>query len=231
MQEVWCSPINDERGRPSLKDPTSSLRPSLFVLREDKTLSRYDVQTGQLHQSLYLSSERKFVELSLNAQGQANVVLKSTKLKGFCQNPSCHHTTCNKTCIAFILFSYPELKFLAHLEISQNVFGSTLYNAVICDAFIIVIHGTKHAKLYGLNQVLSQNVFQTFKIGDEVFPAQGTPGTIGEQPLGFPVNVLIKKEPTMLYSVSCTDYDVGFSSFFPPLCVSTAKDDCYKVRF
>ena len=61
-------------------------------------------------------------------------------------------------------------------------------------------------------------------------------GTVGEAPLGFPPNVAIKHEAKdggepapMLYSIACEDYDVSFSSFFPPMCVTTAKNDCYKV--
>ena len=53
---------------------------------------------------------------------------------------------------------------------------------------------------------------------------------VGQEPLGFPLNVSIRAEPTVLYSVACHDYDVAFSSFFPPMCLTTAKDDCYKVK-
>ena len=64
-------------------------------------------------------------------------------------------------------------------------------------------------------------------------------GTVGEAPLGFPLNVAIKHEANdgggggepapVMYSVHCEDFDVAFSSFFPPMCVTTAKNDCYKV--
>ena len=65
-------------------------------------------------------------------------------------------------------------------------------------------------------------------------------GTVGEAPLGFPLNVAIKHEANdghggggepapVMYSVVCEDFDVAFSSFFPPMCVTTAKNDCYKV--
>ena len=61
-------------------------------------------------------------------------------------------------------------------------------------------------------------------------------GTVGEAPLGFPLNVAIKHEANdggepapMLYTIACEDYDVSFSSFFPPMCLTTAKNDCYKV--
>jgi hypothetical protein len=63
---------------------------------------------------------------------------------------------------------------------------------------------------------------------------------VGEAPLGFPLNVAIKHEANdghggggepapVMYSVVCEDFDVAFSSFFPPMCVTTAKNDCYKV--
>ena len=67
-------------------------------------------------------------------------------------------------------------------------------------------------------------------------------GIVGEAPLGFPLNVAIKHEANdghgggddgepapVMYSVVCEDFDVAFSSFFPPMCVTTAKNDCYKV--
>ena len=108
-----------------------------------------------------------------------------------------------------------------------------MYNAVICDGFIIAIHTSKTAKLYSLDFVLNEYMQQSYMIG-ECLPGLGT---VGEAPLGFPLNVAIKHEANdggepapMLYSIACEDYDVSFSSFFPPMCVTTAKNDCYKVR-
>ena len=90
LQEFWIGPIHDTRGRPDLKD--NSLRPCLFVLREDKTLSRYDLDSGKLLQSVFLSSHRKYVEIRLNSsRSQPNVCVKSTKQSGFCNNPMCRY--------------------------------------------------------------------------------------------------------------------------------------------
>ena len=52
---------------------------------------------------------------------------------------------------------------------------------------------------------------------------------MGESPLGFPVNVKIQKPPPVLFTIKCHDYDVAFSDFIPRLCITTAKDYCYKV--
>ena len=218
-------PISDERGRPDLK--CNSLKPSLFVLREDKTLTRYDLQTGQILESHFLFATRKFTELRLNA-GNPNVLVKSTKNSGFCQESGCQHTNCNRICFSFIAFSFPSLKFQAHLEVSQSVFPH-LYNAVISDGILIVITSNsskRTAKLYDFDRILRENMSKSLKIGDQV----GT-DIVGQYPLGFPINCVIKEEPSVLFQVHCQDYDVGFSSFFPPLCVTTAKDDCYKVIF
>jgi len=233
-QELWSGPMNDERGRPDLRgEDKSSLRPCQFVLREDKTLTRYDVSNGNCLESAFLSSKRKFMELRFDA-GRPNITVKSTQKSGFCNEDSCDHKKCNKTCIAFITFSYPRLKFLAHLEISQEAFGATLKNAVICDGFIIAIHANKTAKLYSLDYVLNKYMQQSYKIGESL-PGLGI---VGEAPLGFPLNVAIKHEANdghggepapVMYSVVCEDFDVAFSSFFPPMCVTTAKNDCYKV--
>ena len=221
FQETWLGPINDERGRPELKN--DSLKPSLFVLREDKTLTRYDLRTGQILESHFLFSTRKFTELRLNA-GNPNVLVKSTKLSGFCQETACQHTNCNRICFSFIAFSYPSLKFQAHLEVSETIFKN-LYNAVISDGILIIINSKKTAKLYDFNHIMQENMTKSLKIGDKV----GT-DIVGQYPLGFPINVVIKEEPSVLFQVHCQDYDIGFSSFFPPLCVTTAKDYCYKVR-
>ena len=105
------------------------------------------------------------MELRLDA-GRPNITVKSTQKSGFCNEDSCDHKKCNKTCIAFITFSYPRLKFLAHLEISQEAFGATLKNAVICDGFIIAIHANKTAKLYSLDYVLNKYMQQSYKIGE-----------------------------------------------------------------
>ena len=56
--------MNDERGRPDLRDDRSSLRPCQFVLRENRTLTRYDVSNGNELESVFLSSKRKFIEVS-----------------------------------------------------------------------------------------------------------------------------------------------------------------------
>ena len=134
-------------------------------MRDDKTLTRYDVSNGNCLESVFLSSKRKFMELRLDA-GRPNITVKSTQKSGFCNEDSCDHKKCNKTCIAFITFSYPRLKFLAHLEISQEAFGATLKNAVICDGFIIAIHANKTAKLYSLDYVLNKYMQQSYKIGE-----------------------------------------------------------------
>ena len=71
--------------------PTSyvnyTLRPCQFVLREDKTLTRYDATNGNQLESVFLSSKRKFVELRLDA-GRPNITVKSTKQGGFCNQAS-----------------------------------------------------------------------------------------------------------------------------------------------
>jgi hypothetical protein len=105
------------------------------------------------------------MELRLDA-GRPNITVKSTQKSGFCNEDRCDHKKCNKTCIAFITFSYPRLKFLAHLEISQEAFGATLKNAVICDGFIIAIHANKTTKLYSLDYVLNEYMQQSYKIGE-----------------------------------------------------------------
>ena len=87
---MWIGPLHDIRDRPHLKD--DSLRPCLFVLREDTTLSRYDVQSGKLLQCVYLSSSRKYVDLRLNYSNiQPNICIKSTKFPGFCDSPACRY--------------------------------------------------------------------------------------------------------------------------------------------
>ena len=228
--------MNDERGRPDLREDWSSLKPCQFVLRsQDKsiesTLTRYDLSNGNQLQSVFLSSKRKFTELRLDA-GRPNITVKSNKQTGFCHRDGCDHRKCNKTCISFITFSYPTLKFIGHLEVSQEAFGCTLYNAVICDGFIIAIHKNKTAKLYSFDFVLNEYMEQSYKIGESL-PDLG--GIVGEAPLGFPLNVAIKHEPNdgepapMLFNISCQDYDVAFSSFSPPMCLTTAKNECYKV--
>lgn len=124
MQEIWLGPIQDIQGRPNLKD--NSLRPCLFVLREDKTLNRYDVDTGHLLESVFLSSTRKYAELRLNYSGsQPNVCVKSTKQIEFCKSNDCTHRNCKQTCISLIMFSYPPLTFLCNFEVTQKIFGSS----------------------------------------------------------------------------------------------------------
>jgi len=98
---------------------------------------------------------------------------------------------------------------------------------VIGKGFVIVIHSNRIAKLYNLTDILNGGLQQTYNIG-EVLPDKSE-HVVGQEPLGFPLNVSIRAEPTVLYSVACHDYDVAFSSFFPPMCLTTAKDDCYKV--
>ena len=215
LQEAWIGAINDERGRPSLK--SDSLKPSLFVLREDKTLTRYDLKTGQTLESHFLSSTRKFTLLTLNC-GNPNVLVKSTK-----QSVSQEFGT--RTIFSFITFTFPTLKFQAHIEISQDIFKN-LYNAVISDGILVVIDTKRQAKLYDFDEILQNDMTQSLNIGDKI----GS-DIVGQSPLGFPVNVVIKEEPKVLFKIHCQDYDVGFSTFFPPLCVTTAKDYCYKVRF
>ena len=52
------------------------------------------------------------------------------------------------------------------MEISQEAFGATLKNAVICDGFIIAIHANKTTKLYSLDYVLNNYMQQSYKIGE-----------------------------------------------------------------
>ena len=90
-----------------------------------------------------------------------------------------------------------------------------------------MIYNSKVAKLYNLDQILRENMEQVYKMGDVI----GEGNVVGQAPFGFPVNVFIKQEPEVLFHVGCHDYDVGFSSFWPFMCLTTSKDDCYKVSF
>ena len=104
----------------------NSLRPCLFVLREDKTLNRYDMDSGRHLQSVFLSSTRKYAELRLNYSAtQPNVCVKSTKQFEFCKSTNCIHRNCKQTCISLIMFSYAPLKFLANFEVTQKIFGTS----------------------------------------------------------------------------------------------------------
>ena len=106
-----------------------------------------------------------------------------------------------------------------------------LNNAVIGNGFLMVIsHHKRGAKLYSFDYILRHFFDQTYNIGEQAAAGHLKDGSvIGQAPLGFPVNVTIKHEPPLLFSIGCHDYDVGFGAFFPFLCVTTAKDYCYKV--
>ena len=190
FQEIWCGPINDERGRPDLKD--DSLKPSLFVLREDNTLTRYDLDTGVPLQSVFLSSRRKFVDLRLNAN-HPNVVVKSTKQTGFCSSDTCDHKTCNKTKFCFITFTYRPLRFEAHLQVTPDIFGKDLYNAVIGNGFLMVIsHHKRGAKLYSFDYILRHFFDQTYRFLVPVILTSGLAWTLWMSNITFRMTCVLK---------------------------------------
>ena len=108
-----------------------------------------------------------------------------------------------------------------------DVFGSKLYDAVIHEGILVTTYTTtKIMKLYSFEDILKNNMTEHFNIGDRI---EGK-GVIGQKPLGFPVNVKLKEEPPVLFSIMCEDFDVTFSEFVPFVCITTAKDYCYKVN-
>ena len=108
-----------------------------------------------------------------------------------------------------------------------EVFGSKLHDAVIHEGILVTTsHTTKIMKLYSFEDILKNNMTEHFNIGDRI---EGK-GVIGQKPLGFPVNVKLKEEPPVLFSIMCEDFDVTFSEFVPTVCITTDKDYCYKVN-
>ena len=108
-----------------------------------------------------------------------------------------------------------------------DVFGSKLHDAVIHEGILVTTsHTTKIMKLYSFEDILKNNMTEHFNIGDRI---EGK-GVIGQKPLGFPVNVKLKEEPPVLFSIMCEDFDVTFSEFVPTVCITTDKDYCYKVN-
>ena len=124
------------------------------------------------------------------------------------------------------MFSYPPMSFLAHFEVNQEVFGSDLYDAIIYEGILIIVSSNRTMKLFSFDAILENYMTDSLKIGENY----QNRGVIGEAPLGFPVNVKIEEQPPVLFSINCHDYDVTFSDFVPRLCITTAKDYCYKVR-
>ena len=108
-----------------------------------------------------------------------------------------------------------------------DVFGSKLHDAVIHEGILVTTSNTtKIMKLYSFEDILKNNMTEHFNIGDRI---EGK-GVIGQKPLGFPVNVKLKEEPPVLFSIMCEDFDVTFSEFVPAVCITTDKDYCYKVN-
>ncbi len=160
-QDTWISEINDEIGRPSTNH--HSLRPSIFILLGDNTLNRLDLKTAAILDQVHLGTKQKFVALSISYDSPLiNIVVKSTKQPKFCQNgpdcPSGIYCNRNRISISLIAFSFPPLRFVAHLEIPAELFCPRmgLKDVHIQDDIMMVQFKSKHTLLFDVPELLNQ---------------------------------------------------------------------------
>ncbi|XP_056145036.1 DDB1- and CUL4-associated factor 17 isoform X2 [Lampris incognitus] len=131
----------------------SDHKPCLLALTADNWLYRLAAQTGDVLQKIYLSPHFKFRYIGWDVP-QETFYLKSTQNKG---TPLAGQSGLNQgTLMHLAIFHVFPLEIVGILEITKEVFGNSVTDAVLAQGVLCVSHSNKSVKLYSCEHILKK---------------------------------------------------------------------------
>ncbi|XP_070561382.1 DDB1- and CUL4-associated factor 17-like isoform X2 [Ptychodera flava] len=178
-------------------------RPALLALAADNRLVRYDLQTGEVLQDIFLSSRYKFRHLSWETD-PCTILLRSIHTK---------HTAMARAAgisqpllMVLAVFSVFPLEFVGMLEIDKNIFGKDVSDAAIAQSTLVITHQNGMVKLYSFQNILEEHTHLHARLGKQ---CEGLQGIVGSPPLGVPCSIKLRACPPALFQVQCHSLQIG----------------------
>lgn len=178
----------------------SDQKPCLLALTADNWLYRLSAETGQELQKVYLSPRIKFRYLGWDVP-QETFYIKSIQNKG--THLARQASPDQDTLMYLAVFHVFPLEFVAVMEIKKTVFGGTVTDVVISQGVLAVSHSTKSVKLYSFEHIIKKCMTQKLVLGARCL--SDTSKTVGDAPMGIPINIHIKECPPVLFEVLSFD--------------------------
>ncbi|OCT63588.1 hypothetical protein XELAEV_18044685mg [Xenopus laevis] len=195
-------PLGESLPHPS--DYTSSL----LAVTGQNFLLRISADTGAILEKIYLGSYRKFRYINWDGP-QETLVLKSIQTKSATM---IHEEEGNTCAVLFYLavFNVFPLSLVGILEITKNIFGSTVTDAMISHGMLIVMHSVGLVRLYSFERITEQFMKQKLVVG-QACKWKSKTGTVGDFPFGIPCNITPTESLPFLFEVSCLEnaFQVG----------------------
>ncbi|XP_029937227.1 DDB1- and CUL4-associated factor 17 isoform X2 [Myripristis murdjan] len=186
----------------------SDHKPSLLVLTANNFLYRLSAETGEELQRVYLSPHHKFRYLGWDVS-QEIFYVKSIQNKATSLARQAGIT--QDTLMHLAIFHVFPLQIVGIMEISKKVFGNGVTDVVLSQGVLAVSYSSKSVKLYSFEHIVNKYMTKKFALGQKSSLHGGK--TVGEAPLGIPVNIHFSDCPPVLFEVSCSDNSVQIGGY------------------
>ncbi|XP_013383601.1 DDB1- and CUL4-associated factor 17-like [Lingula anatina] len=177
-------------------------KPAFLALTADNWLVRHDLETGHKLQEVFLSNKYKFRHLSWESD-LYTIVLRSThsKLASVARQAGFTHSPL----MSLAVFTVFPLNIVAVMEVSKQVFGHDVTDAMISQGLLVVMHQGGGVRLYSFETVLLEG--KQFNLSLQSTHPGGR-GKTGSYPDGIPCNVNLKEAPPVLFHVRCSEHNL-----------------------
>ncbi|XP_014679150.1 PREDICTED: DDB1- and CUL4-associated factor 17-like isoform X1 [Priapulus caudatus] len=184
-------------------------RGSFMALTADNWLVRYDIDTAEVLQKVYLPPTYRFKHVSNNTALET-IVVKSIQRRSASFLMQRDDTEPQSKLMALGVFTVFPLEFVCFLEIDKAIFGNDTCDANIMQEILITMHHSSVVRLYSFERVLAQHKVFEAKLGQPCVQWEGIPGS---QPNGLPFNVVLDQMPPVLFEVRCADHNLQLGGF------------------
>ena len=199
-----------------------SQRPTIFVLRKSNVLDVYSLENGRLLNTVYIGclSKGVFKEMTYDYESGL-LVLKSVR------KSKTSNEVDDDVLVSFVLFQHPPFKFVARFEVRKSVFGDKILDADLVCQTLMVLEANSVTKVYNARHLLD-GIDEELNIGDirgdstEIL-------TVGDSPLGLPINLEIKRAPPCLLIIKSYKQYIQLSPSYNFISCDL-KDHCFKLR-
>ena len=143
--EAWVNPVPTGL-IPPLKN--NSHRPSLFILRDNSTLYRHDIDTGVLYEKVFLARDRKFVGMTCDFES-SRIYIRSSP-------PKRVYPGIKDIVMSIVVLQYPPLQFVGQFEIRKSIFGGKITGAEVSQNLLLVMDRDWGISIYSLEYILEK---------------------------------------------------------------------------
>uniref|UniRef100_A0A8C4N3R2 Ddb1 and cul4 associated factor 17 n=1 Tax=Eptatretus burgeri TaxID=7764 RepID=A0A8C4N3R2_EPTBU len=133
--------------------PPSDYRPSIVGLTSSNFLLRFNADTGQLLEKIFLSNLYKHISW---ISEQETLMLKSIRCKSTDRPRTVGANLTRRILLQLAFFTVFPLKLIGMMEIDQQIFGSTVTDVTVSEDILITLHSNGTVKFYNLEEIVNK---------------------------------------------------------------------------